>query len=385
MAAPIAQAGQGQAHIKPDVVIKSNTPGADGWEVQFGTDATFRDAIIFKNLEPPLQRERAFQLRGKQALFNFRDALVKKVWNPRAGKNMDVRCSALVSARFDYVKVLQNSEQSQSSAWIISFELREDKIFDVKIGQREPPNSNFPQHEITEADVPLWSRREEVQRMRCVRFILPNFQNCGAFKPHTAQAILQGAFEEQPWQSYEEFIRLQHEALQADEKKREEQLKALKRDSVNVQVVPNAAPALAPPSLAQAEPPADETPPLLPRPHFLSRAQNPLLLLSPPLPPRLCPPPAPATSRQDLIAGHLCEVTSLSSQLRTWAKDKLQPALRALWEKEGDMTRLTWDALALGRNPPAPLTDEQFFHLYEYFKLRWEAEQEFKQLQALEL
>lgn len=377
MAAPIAQADQGQAHIKPDVVIKSNTPGADGWEVQFGTDATFSDAIIFKNLEPPLQRERAFQLRGKQALFNFRDALVKKVWNPRAGKNMDVRCSALVSARFDYVKVLQNSEQSQSSAWIISFELREDKIFDVKIGQREPPNSNFPQHEITEADVPLWSRREEVQRMRCVRFILPNFQNCGAFKPHTAQAILQGAFEEQPWQSYEEFIRLQHEALQADQKKREEQLKALKRDSVNVQVVPNAAPALAPPSLAQAEPPADETSPPPPTPSSVpEQAAEPAPTIV---------TPAPATSRQDLIAGHLREVTSLSSELRTWAKDKLQPALRALWENEGDMTRLASDALALGRNPPAPLTDEQFFHLYEYFKLRWEAEQEFKQLQALEL
>ncbi len=239
MAAFIAQADQGQAHVKPEIVIKSKTPGADGWEVKFAKDATFRDAIIFKNLEPPQQRERAFQLLGKQTKFNFRDALVKKVWSPRHGKNMDVKCSAFVSVNFDDFKVLQNSEHSESSAWIISFELNENKVFEVKIGQREPPASTLIQNDITEQNVPLWRMREEIQRMTCVMFILPNFRNCGAFKAHTAQAILQRSLEQQPWQSYEHFMELQHEALQADEKKREEELKALKRDSVNVQVVPN--------------------------------------------------------------------------------------------------------------------------------------------------
>jgi hypothetical protein len=243
MAAPTEQGSTTWAETqdKSNVVIKSRTRGADGWEVQFGENAAFRDPIVFKNVDPPRRVERSFQLIGKKTLFCFRDGMIKAVHNAKKGKMLDVRCSALISIQLDDCTVLQNSEKTEdSSTWIISFELKGEKSFVVAKASREPSNATFPQIEVSEDNVPLWKKRLDVQRMKCMRFILPNYKDCGAFKPRIVQAILLRELEQQSWQSYKEFIALQRRALKADDDLLEEKLDGLKRERVNVQVDQNA-------------------------------------------------------------------------------------------------------------------------------------------------
>lgn len=153
--------------------------------------------------------ERSFRLIGKASLFTFRDAIIKAALNATNGKRLDVRCSALVSIQLDDCTVLQNSEETEDgSTWIISFELEGGKLFEVAKGSREPPQASFPQFHVSENDVPLWKRRVDVQRMKCIRFILPHYQDCGAFRPHLAKAILLRELDEQSPQSYKDFIAL---------------------------------------------------------------------------------------------------------------------------------------------------------------------------------